>query len=112
MSIIENWGKVEDKQRKDKFVSELEDELDLDLDRVIDKKGDSKFHDRTKKIKYEIPEEQKQTGLEMDNAYKREQRLRNNPDLYDINDYSQILYRLPIREEVMDKIFKDLTSNK
>ncbi len=73
-------------------------------------KYDKVLHDRKKKIKYEISKEQKQTGLEMDNAYKREQRLRNNRELYDINDYSQILYRLPISEEVMAKVFKDLTS--
>jgi hypothetical protein len=95
-------------------------ELDLDLDLCIDKRGDIKieglsgasgtvnFHDRKAEIKYEIPEEQKQTGIEIDNAYKREQMLRNNLDQFPMEDYSKILYRLPIRQDVLENIHKDI----
>lgn len=70
--------------------------------------GSQDFHDRKAEIKYEIPEEQKQTGIEIDNAYKREQMLRNNLEQFPIEDYSKILYRLPIREDVLENIHKDI----
>jgi len=69
------------------------------------------FHDRTKKVTFDIPEEQIITGKEMDNAFKREMTLRNNLKEFEIGDYSKILYRLPIREDVLEKIYDDLTKN-
>ena len=69
------------------------------------------FHDRTKKVKFNIEEEQIITGKEMDNAFIRELNLRNNIDEFDINDYTKILYRLPIRNDVLEKIHKDIINN-
>lgn len=98
-------------------LEKLEKLEELDFDLCIDKRGDgstgeSDFFDRTKKIEFEIPKEQEETGKEIDNAFKREILLRNNPNDFQLSDYTKILYRLPIREDVMDKIYKDIINNK
>ena len=54
--------------------------------------------------------EQIETGKMMDEAIKREYTLRNNPREFDINDYTKILYRLPLTETQMNEIYNNLTS--
>ena len=106
-----------------------------DLDLIIDKRGDrpyicdnwqkrlspkehKDFFDRvTKKDKEpteedkKLIEEQKQTGESIDRAYKKEQLLRNNEKELSINDYRNILYRLPISEDIMEKLYRDIVKN-
>lgn len=77
----------------------------------MSKEEEEDFHDRTKKVRFNIEEEQLITGKEMDNAFIRELNLRNNIDEFDINDYTKILYRLPIRNDVLEKIHKDIINN-
>lgn len=69
------------------------------------------FFDRKKKIEYTIPKEQEETGKEIDNAFKREMLLRNNPKEFQLSDYTKILYRLPIREDVLENIYNDIINN-
>lgn len=77
----------------------------------MSKEEEEDFHDRTKKVRFNIEEEQLITGKEMDNAFIRELNLRNNIDEFDINDYTKILYRLPIRNDVLEKIHEDIINN-
>jgi len=44
-------------------------------------------------------EEQKETGKIIESSFLRERELRNNPEKYPLDDYTKILYRLPITEE-------------
>tara|TARA_R110000772_G_scaffold97604_2_gene196948 strand:+ start:1559 stop:1795 length:237 start_codon:yes stop_codon:yes gene_type:complete len=69
------------------------------------------IHDRKKVEKSEILEEQIETGREIDNAYMREVCLRSNPDEFSNGDFTKILYRLPIRQDVLDKIYTDIIAD-
>jgi len=53
-------------------------------------------------------EEQKEVGQDMDSAYKREMELRNNPALYPLNDFTKLLYRLPITDSQREQIYNNL----
>ena len=53
-------------------------------------------------------EEQKEIGKTMDSAYKREMELRNNPEQYPLNDFTKLLYRLPITENQREQIYNNL----
>lgn len=53
-------------------------------------------------------EEQKEVGKDMDSAYKREIQLRNNPEQYPLNDFTKLLYRLPITDSQREQIYNNL----
>ena len=53
-------------------------------------------------------EEQKEVGQDMDSAYKREMELRNNPEQYPLNDFTKLLYRLPITDNQREQIYNNL----
>lgn len=53
-------------------------------------------------------EEQKEVGKDMDSAYKREIQLRNNPEQYPLNDFTKLLYRLPITDNQREQIYNNL----
>jgi len=53
-------------------------------------------------------EEQKEIGKTMDSAFKREMELRNNPEQYPLNDYTKLLYRLPITDSQRQQIYNNL----
>lgn len=53
-------------------------------------------------------EEQKEVGQDMDSAYKREIQLRNNPEQYPLNDFTKLLYRLPITDSQREQIYNNL----
>jgi len=53
-------------------------------------------------------EEQKEIGKTMDSAFKREMELRNNPEQYPLNDYTKLLYRLPITDSQREQIYNNL----
>ena len=53
-------------------------------------------------------EEQKEVGKDMDSAYKREIQLRNNPEQYPLNDFTKLLYRLPITDSQREEIYNNL----
>jgi hypothetical protein len=55
-----------------------------------------------------LMEEQKVIGQEIDSAYKREMELRNNPEQYKLNDFTKILYRLPITDNQREEIYNNL----
>ena len=44
----------------------------------------------------------------MDSAYKREMELRNNPEQYPLNDFTKLLYRLPITDNQREQIYNNL----
>lgn len=66
------------------------------------------FFSRDKKHSSIILEEQKQVGKEIDSAYQRELLLRQNKEQFHISDYSKILYRLPIKNDVLENIYTSL----
>jgi hypothetical protein len=55
-----------------------------------------------------LMEEQKEIGKDMDSAYKREIQLRNNPEQYPLNDFTKLLYRLPITDNQREQIYNNL----
>ena len=55
-----------------------------------------------------LMEEQKEIGKDMDSAFKREMELRNNPEDYPLNDYTKLLYRLPITDSQRQQIYNNL----
>ena len=55
-----------------------------------------------------IIEEQKETGKIIESSFLRERELRNNPEKYPLDDYTKILYRLPITEEQREIIYNNL----
>jgi hypothetical protein len=78
---------------------------DEDIDLVLSRKNyKSKPEDKV------ILPDQIETGKMMDEAIKREYTLRNNPEQFDISDYTKILYRLPLTETQMKAIHDNLTS--
>jgi hypothetical protein len=55
-----------------------------------------------------LMEEQKEIGQVMDSAFKREMELRNNPEQYPLNDFTKLLYRLPITDSQREQIYNNL----
>jgi hypothetical protein len=55
-----------------------------------------------------LMEEQKEIGQVMDSAFKREMELRNNPEQYQLNDFTKLLYRLPITDSQREQIYNNL----
>jgi len=53
-------------------------------------------------------EEQKQTGQIMDQQFKREMFLRQNKENFPISDFSKILYRLPLNEKQIEKLYNQI----
>lgn len=86
---------------------------DLEKLREYEKANPIKY-ELTKKDK-QIIKHQKKIGKDMDNAFKREQFLRNNKDTIPLTDYTKILYRLPLTEKQMKdmyvKILNDAENN-
>lgn len=61
----------------------------------------------------QLIKQQKKIGKDIDNAFKREQFIRNNIDTMPISDYTKILYRLPLTNKQMkDMYVKILEENK
>ncbi len=98
-------------------MEELKEEIYNEVERLSPDERRSpvelkEFFSRDKKIEYTIPEEQEQTGKEIDEAYKRELLLRQNNKEFHISDYTKILYRLPIKNDVLENIYNDIINNK
>jgi hypothetical protein len=53
-------------------------------------------------------EEQKETGKIMDHQYKREMFLRGNKEDFPISDFTKILYRLPLNEQQIEKLYNQI----
>jgi len=53
-------------------------------------------------------EEQKETGQIMDKQFKREMFLRQNKENFPISDFSKILYRLPLNEKQIEKLYNQI----
>jgi hypothetical protein len=91
---------------------ELKKEEQRDLEKLREyEKNNPKPVVLTRKDKM-IIEEQKETGKIMDHQFKREMFLRNNKDDFPINDFSKILYRLPLNEEQIEKLYNNLINEK
>jgi D-hexose-6-phosphate mutarotase len=59
-----------------------------------------------------IIEEQKETGQIMDQQFKRELFLRENKEDFPISDYTKILYRLPLNEQQIEKLYNQIMNEK
>lgn len=59
-----------------------------------------------------IIEEQNKTGSEIEQFMKKELLLRKYAKDFPIEDYSMILYRLPLTEYQMETIYNNLTNKK
>jgi len=101
--ICDNWQKR--LSPNEYHVEESSSEHKDFFDRVTKKDKEPTEEDK------KLIEEQKQTGESIDRAYKKEQLLRNNEKELSINDYRNILYRLPISEDIMEKLYRDIVKN-
>lgn len=54
----------------------------------------------------EETKKQNEIGSNIDEAFKREKFLRDNQELFPIDDYTKILYRLPITEEQRKNLYE------
>lgn len=86
-------------------MSEKEEVVNIDLRKLREEYVDD-YEPTEEDIK--LMEEQKEIGREIDSAYKREMELRNNPEQYPLNDFTKILYRLPITECQREEIYNNL----
>lgn len=88
-----------------KTTSEKEEVVNIDLRKLREEYVDN-YEPTEEDMK--LMEEQKEIGKEIDSAYKREMELRNNPEQYPLNDFTKILYRLPITEKQREEIYNNL----
>jgi hypothetical protein len=86
-------------------MSEKEEIVNIDLRKLREEYVDD-YEPTEEDIK--LMEEQKEIGRDIDSAYKREMELRNNPEQYKLNDFTKILYRLPITENQREEIYNNL----
>jgi hypothetical protein len=102
-----------------------EEIVDLNPEDYIDKRGDCPVNDyrdlvkeRKKPLpKYELTKddirvikEQKKTAKDMERFRKKEMLLRKHADMFPIDDYTMLLYRLPLTEKQMDEVYNNLTN--
>jgi hypothetical protein len=86
-------------------MDEKDDVVNIDLRKLREEYVDD-YEPTEEDIK--LMEEQKVIGQEIDSAYKREMELRNNPEQYKLNDFTKILYRLPITDNQREEIYNNL----
>ncbi len=95
--IKQEIGEELEKETADNFIR------DLEKLREYEKENPKKIK-LTKKDK-QLIKQQKKIGKDIDNAFKREQFLRNNIDTMPISDYTKILYRLPLTKKQMKDMY-------
>ena len=86
-------------------MNEKEEVVNIDLRKLREEYVDN-YEPTEEDMK--LMEEQKEIGKEIDSAYKREMELRNNPEQYPLNDFTKLLYRLPITEKQREEIYNNL----
>ena len=84
----------------------IQNAIDLNEERQkwINKKNKYKLTKEDKRI----IKEQKETAKDMEQFRKKEMLLRKHSKEYPIDDYTMLLYRLPITETQMEQIHKNL----
>lgn len=95
--IKQEIGEELEKETVDNFTRDLEKLREYE-------KANPKKVKLTKEDK-QLIKQQKKIGKDMDNAFKREQFLRNNIDTMPISDYTKILYRLPLTKKQMKDMY-------
>lgn len=92
---------------------ETVDNFTRDLEKLREYEKENPTKVKLTKEDKQLIKQQKKIGKDMDNAFKREQFLRNNIDTMPISDYTKILYRLPLTNKQMkDMYVKILEENK
>jgi hypothetical protein len=97
-------GGVEKKNMFD-IKRETGEELERDLEQLREYEKENPITYELTKEDKQLIKKQKKIGKDMDNAFKREQFLRNNLDNIPISDYTKILYRLPLTEKQMKDMY-------
>jgi len=94
---------------------ETVDNFTRDLEKLREYEKENPTKVKLTKEDKQLIKQQKKIGKDMDNAFKREQFLRNNIDTIPITDYTKILYRLPLTNKQMKdmyvKILDDAKNN-
>ena len=91
--------------------SPLEDDFiqnDIDLNEERQKWINKKNKYNLTKEDKKIIKEQKETAKDMEQFRKKEMLLRKHAKDYPIDDYTMLLYRLPLTETQMEEIHKNL----
>jgi len=106
-------GGCDIKNKKNMF--DIKQEIGEDLEKLREYEKENPKKIKLTKEDKQLIKQQKKIGKDMDNAYKREQFLRNNIDTMPISDYTKILYRLPLTKKQMKdmyvKILDDAKNN-
>lgn len=99
---------------------------ELNPEDYIDKRGDAPIKDyidlneeRNKPLsKYKMTKEDKviikeqdKTAKDVERFMKKERLLREHANLFPVEDYSMLLYRLPLNEKQMKEVYNNLTNN-
>jgi len=94
---------------------ETVDNFTRDLEKLREYEKENPKKVKLTKEDKQLIKQQKKIGKDMDNAFKREQFIRNNIDTMPITDYTKILYRLPLTNKQMKdmyvKILDDAENN-
>lgn len=95
--IKQETGEELEKETVDNFIRDLEKlrEYEKENPKKINLSSEDK----------QLIKQQKKIGKDMDNAFKREQFIRNNIDTMPITDYTKILYRLPLTNKQMKDMY-------
>jgi hypothetical protein len=99
---------------------------ELNPEDCIDKRGDAPvkdYNDLNEERKKSLPKykmtkedkvlfkEQEKTAKDVERFMKKERLLRKHANLFPIEDYSMLLYRLPLNEKQMKEVYNNLTNN-
>ena len=84
---------------------ETVDNFTRDLEKLREYEKENPKKVKLTKEDKQLIKQQKKIGKDMDNAFKREQFIRNNIDTMPITDYTKILYRLPLTNKQMKDMY-------